>query len=175
MIGHYILHCRCFPFKRCILQDGTNWQGYCGIIWRTHIGTFSCFLFLSTMKKLDLHLCLYLFLFINQGRAHKDRSDFEGPWTKDFLKFDNSYFVWEWQKKTSPHFILYAFNFLLLVDKKSSHPNVILFRELLKNDSRSGDQLLKLPTDKALVTDSQFSQYVREYAKVNFCYYDFII
>ncbi|KGN48935.1 probable L-ascorbate peroxidase 3 [Cucumis sativus] len=64
------------------------------------------------------------------GRAHKDRSDFEGPWTKDFLKFDNSYFV-----------------------------------ELLKNDSRSGDQLLKLPTDKALVTDSQFSQYVREYAK----------
>ncbi|KAL0543433.1 hypothetical protein IC582_018529 [Cucumis melo] len=64
------------------------------------------------------------------GRAHKDRSDFEGPWTKDFLKFDNSYFV-----------------------------------ELLKNNSRSGEQLLKLPTDKALVTDSQFSQYVKAYAK----------
>uniref|UniRef100_A0A9I9CSR8 L-ascorbate peroxidase n=1 Tax=Cucumis melo TaxID=3656 RepID=A0A9I9CSR8_CUCME len=57
------------------------------------------------------------------GRAHKDRSDFEGPWTKDFLK------------------------------------------ELLKNNSRSGEQLLKLPTDKALVTDSQFSQYVKAYAK----------
>ncbi|XP_059623459.1 L-ascorbate peroxidase 3-like [Cornus florida] len=27
------------------------------------------------------------------GRAHKDRSGFEGPWTQDPLKFDNSYFV----------------------------------------------------------------------------------
>ncbi|PNX70673.1 L-ascorbate peroxidase peroxisomaL-like [Trifolium pratense] len=27
------------------------------------------------------------------GKAHKDRSDFEGPWTRDPLKFDNSYFV----------------------------------------------------------------------------------
>ncbi|KAK4781113.1 hypothetical protein SAY87_017219 [Trapa incisa] len=26
------------------------------------------------------------------GRAHKDRSGFDGPWTKDPLKFDNSYF-----------------------------------------------------------------------------------
>ncbi|KAH0852589.1 hypothetical protein HID58_093888 [Brassica napus] len=28
-----------------------------------------------------------------KGRAHKERSDFEGPWTRDPLKFDNSYFV----------------------------------------------------------------------------------
>ncbi|KAG2240779.1 hypothetical protein Bca4012_022190 [Brassica carinata] len=27
------------------------------------------------------------------GRAHKERSDFEGPWTRDPLKFDNSYFI----------------------------------------------------------------------------------
>ncbi|XP_030535913.1 L-ascorbate peroxidase 3 [Rhodamnia argentea] len=27
------------------------------------------------------------------GRAHKDRSGFDGPWTKEPLKFDNSYFV----------------------------------------------------------------------------------
>ncbi|KAG5530191.1 hypothetical protein RHGRI_030534 [Rhododendron griersonianum] len=27
------------------------------------------------------------------GRAHPERSGFEGPWTKDPLKFDNSYFV----------------------------------------------------------------------------------
>lgn len=27
------------------------------------------------------------------GKAHKDRSNFEGQWTKDPLKFDNSYFV----------------------------------------------------------------------------------
>uniref|UniRef100_A0A6M2EMW0 L-ascorbate peroxidase n=1 Tax=Populus davidiana TaxID=266767 RepID=A0A6M2EMW0_9ROSI len=27
------------------------------------------------------------------GRAHPDRSGFEGPWTQEPLKFDNSYFV----------------------------------------------------------------------------------
>ncbi|KAL1566641.1 L-ascorbate peroxidase 3 [Salvia divinorum] len=27
------------------------------------------------------------------GRAHRERSGFEGPWTQDPLKFDNSYFV----------------------------------------------------------------------------------
>ncbi|KAK4490486.1 hypothetical protein RD792_001163 [Penstemon davidsonii] len=27
------------------------------------------------------------------GRSHRERSGFEGPWTKDPLKFDNSYFV----------------------------------------------------------------------------------
>lgn len=26
------------------------------------------------------------------GRAHRDRSGFDGPWTKEPLKFDNSYF-----------------------------------------------------------------------------------
>ncbi|MCD7471630.1 L-ascorbate peroxidase 3 [Datura stramonium] len=61
------------------------------------------------------------------GRAHPERSGFEGPWTKEPLKFDNSYFV-----------------------------------ELLKEDS---EDLLKLPTDKALVEDPQFRRYVELYAK----------
>ncbi|CAN4078709.1 unnamed protein product [Withania somnifera] len=61
------------------------------------------------------------------GRAHPERSGFAGPWTKEPLKFDNSYFV-----------------------------------ELLKEDS---EDLLKLPTDKALVEDPQFRTYVELYAK----------
>ncbi|GAU22628.1 hypothetical protein TSUD_234500 [Trifolium subterraneum] len=60
-------------------------------------------------------------------QAHKDRSDFEGPWTRDPLKFDNSYFV-----------------------------------ELLNSESKD---LLKLPTDKALVEDDEFRKYVELYAK----------
>lgn len=61
------------------------------------------------------------------GRAHPERSGFEGPWTREPLKFDNSYFV-----------------------------------ELLNEDS---EDLLKLPTDKALVEDHQFRLYVELYAK----------
>ncbi|KAJ0969939.1 hypothetical protein J5N97_022816 [Dioscorea zingiberensis] len=61
------------------------------------------------------------------GRAHPERSGFEGAWTKEPLKFDNSYFI-----------------------------------ELLKGESEG---LLKLPTDKALLEDPVFRQYVELYAK----------
>ncbi|GAB4838513.1 L-ascorbate peroxidase 3 [Ancistrocladus abbreviatus] len=61
------------------------------------------------------------------GRAHPERSGFDGPWTKEPLKFDNSYFV-----------------------------------ELLKGES---EELLQLPTDKALVEDPAFRPYVELYAK----------
>ncbi|CAL0311456.1 unnamed protein product [Lupinus luteus] len=60
------------------------------------------------------------------GKAHLERSGFDGQWTRDPLKFDNSYFV-----------------------------------ELLKADSK---ELLKLPTDKALVEDPKFRKYVELYA-----------
>ncbi|KAI3922616.1 hypothetical protein MKX01_006305 [Papaver californicum] len=61
------------------------------------------------------------------GRAHAERSDFDGPWTKEPLKFDNSYFI-----------------------------------ELLKGDTEG---LLKLPTDKALLNDPKFHDYVKRYAE----------
>ncbi|CAD6264995.1 unnamed protein product [Miscanthus lutarioriparius] len=61
------------------------------------------------------------------GRAHPERSGFEGAWTKEPLKFDNSYFL-----------------------------------ELLSEESEG---LLKLPTDKALLSDPEFRRYVELYAK----------
>lgn len=34
-----------------------------------------------------------MLILIDKGKAHKDRSDFEGQWTRNPLQFDNSYFV----------------------------------------------------------------------------------
>ncbi|KAK9284568.1 hypothetical protein L1049_023743 [Liquidambar formosana] len=66
------------------------------------------------------------------GGAHKDRSCFQGAWTNEPWKFDNSYFV-----------------------------------ELLKEAKvpLKEDELLKLPTDRALVDDPKFRYYVERYAK----------
>ncbi|KAL3688170.1 hypothetical protein R1sor_014479 [Riccia sorocarpa] len=61
------------------------------------------------------------------GRAHKERSGFDGPWTSNPLQFDNSYFT------------------------------------ILLSEDQEG--LLKLPSDKALVTDPEFRKYVDLYAK----------
>ncbi|WOL16787.1 hypothetical protein Cni_G25575 [Canna indica] len=61
------------------------------------------------------------------GMAHQERSGFKGSWTKDPLKFDNSYFV-----------------------------------ELLEGEKK---ELLKLPTDKALLEDEVFRSYVQLYAE----------
>jgi L-ascorbate peroxidase len=60
---------------------------------------------LSGAHTLVILLCIYLFttfcdcgkkflfcFLCYKGRAHPDRSGFDGPWTEDPLKFDNSYF-----------------------------------------------------------------------------------
>eukprot|EP00249_Psilotum_nudum_P006295 c19618_g1_i1 orf=256-696(-) len=61
------------------------------------------------------------------GRAHSERSGFQGPWTQHPLKFDNSYFV-----------------------------------EILQGESPG---LLQLLTDKCLVEDPVFRNYVVLYAQ----------
>ncbi|XP_010446847.1 PREDICTED: L-ascorbate peroxidase 5, peroxisomal [Camelina sativa] len=51
------------------------------------------------------------------GRAHKERSDFEGPWTQEPLKFDNSYFV-ELLKGETPGLLQLKTDRALLHDPK---------------------------------------------------------
>lgn len=50
------------------------------------------------LSYVNLALWIHIFWFWSlfwyiKGKAHRDRSGFEGSWTKDPLKFDNSYFV----------------------------------------------------------------------------------
>ena len=76
------------------------------------------------------------------GRCHKTRSGFDGPWTHDPLKWDNSYFKnltkFEWKPREWEGPLQYA-------DPKN--------------------ELMMLPTDVALKTDKKFLPHVKEFAK----------
>ena len=61
------------------------------------------------------------------GKAYQENSGFEGAWTKDHQKFDNSYFI-----------------------------------ELLKPADKN---LLRLPTDEALLTQNSFKHWINQYAE----------
>jgi len=78
------------------------------------------------------------------GRGHKDRSGYEGPWTRAPTTFSNEFFR------------------LLLEDKwtqrKWNGPTQF-------ENSKSGGDLMMLPTDMALVNDKEFRKYVELYAK----------
>eukprot|EP00008_Paramoeba_atlantica_P010486 CAMPEP_0201492038 /NCGR_PEP_ID=MMETSP0151_2-20130828/32033_1 /ASSEMBLY_ACC=CAM_ASM_000257 /TAXON_ID=200890 /ORGANISM="Paramoeba atlantica, Strain 621/1 / CCAP 1560/9" /LENGTH=398 /DNA_ID=CAMNT_0047878687 /DNA_START=52 /DNA_END=1248 /DNA_ORIENTATION=+ len=77
------------------------------------------------------------------GRCHRTRSGFDGPWTRNPLKFDNQYFKvllhLDWQPK------------------KWDGP-------LQYEDVDSGE-LMMLPTDMALKTDPEFRKFTEMYAK----------
>jgi L-ascorbate peroxidase len=48
------------------------------------------------------------------GRAHKDRSGFEGPWTKEPIKFDNSYYQEILSESPDPKLLRLASDMALL-------------------------------------------------------------
>eukprot|EP00438_Fugacium_kawagutii_P010268 Skav225665 [mRNA] locus=scaffold1924:56810:58009:+ [translate_table: standard] len=75
------------------------------------------------------------------GACHAERSGFEGAWTDDKLKFDNSYFKDLLNKKWT------------LETMKSGNKQY-----------RSGGKLCMLTTDMALVEDAKFKEHVEKYA-----------
>lgn len=78
------------------------------------------------------------------GRCHKDRSGFDGPWTYTPTRFSNQYFTLLLNEKWTP------------VTKFAGGP------EQFRNPD---DDLMMLPTDIALITDTKFKKYVEMYAK----------
>lgn len=76
------------------------------------------------------------------GRCHRTRSGFDGPWTRNPLKFDNTYFKvlmnMEW------------------IPKKWDGP--------LQYTDKDTEELMMLPTDMCLKTDPEFKKFARMYA-----------
>jgi catalase (peroxidase I) len=86
------------------------------------------------------------------GSCHADRSGFEGPWTAEPLKFDNSYFVDLLEKKW--------------VDSTSSKGC------LQKKDEEAGGKCMMLISDVALLEDEKMKAIVEEYAKDQSKFFD---
>ena len=86
------------------------------------------------------------------GRCHPERSGFEGPWTEEPLKFDNTYFKElldeEWVPVHSK-FPEWAVESVQLVNKSAANQK---------------DALMMLPSDVALLHDPVFRPVVEEYA-----------
>jgi catalase (peroxidase I) len=76
------------------------------------------------------------------GRCHMVRSGFDGPWTRNPLKFDNHYFK----------------NLIHLQWKPKQWDGPFQYED------ESGD-LMMLPTDLALIQDEKFRPFVEMYAK----------
>eukprot|EP00750_Incisomonas_marina_P015788 INCI18643.1.p1 GENE.INCI18643.1~~INCI18643.1.p1 ORF type:complete len:598 (+),score=120.47 INCI18643.1:293-2086(+) len=75
------------------------------------------------------------------GSCHKSRSGFDGPWTANPLKFDNTYFTFLMDKEWTP--------------RKWDGP--------LQYEDPSGKYMM-LPTDLALKEDPEFNKFARMYA-----------
>jgi len=76
------------------------------------------------------------------GRCHRDRSGFEGPWTRSTTTFSNDYFCRMLEEKW----------------KKKCWNGPVQF------ENKEQD-LMMLPTDLALVVDDKFLVWVQKYAK----------
>ncbi|EFP78226.1 heme-binding peroxidase [Puccinia graminis f. sp. tritici CRL 75-36-700-3] len=80
----------------------------------------------------------------NLGKCHTDRSGYEGPWVNNPTRFSNQYFKLLKKLEWKP--------------KKWGGPLQFV-------NSDFGEELMMLPTDRALVSDPSFSQWVDKYAE----------
>lgn len=84
------------------------------------------------------------------GRCHLTRSGFDGPWTRNSLRFDNAYFK----------------NLVNLTWQERKWEGKQQFED------KETQQLMMLPTDIALITDKDFKVWVDKYAKDQKLFFD---
>lgn len=80
----------------------------------------------------------------NLGKCHTDRSGYKGPWVNNPTRFSNQYFKYLKSLEWKP--------------KEWNGP-------LQFTTTKLGQELMMLPTDRALVADATFSKFVDEYAE----------
>ena len=88
------------------------------------------------------------------GSAHADRSGFHGPWTNDYLNFDNSYFKDLLKKEWNPSAAIER-QFEVVPSGKEGSP---------KNVPARQQKPMMMMSDIALVIDPVFRDYVKEFA-----------
>ena len=77
------------------------------------------------------------------GRCHRDRSGFEGPWSRSPTTFSNQYFIFLRDE--------------VWTEKKWDGPRQF-------ENSKTGSDLMMLPTDIALLKDKSMNEWVQKYA-----------
>ena len=82
------------------------------------------------------------------GRCHTDRSGFEGPWTKDPLKFDNTYFKHLLEEEW--------------VERQWDGPK--------QYQDKATGELMMLPTDLCLLSDPAFRPWWRSTRPMRSCF-----
>lgn len=96
----------------------------------------------------------------NLGRGHKDRSGFEGPWVNNPTRFSNQFFKLllklDWKRRTLSNGV---------VQFSYSDPDAA-------EDDGQEEPLMMLPTDMALLSDAEFSKWVRAYADDKELFFD---
>jgi cytochrome c peroxidase len=97
----------------------------------------------------------------NLGRCHSDRSGFEGKWVNNPTRFSNQYYklllVHDWKKKRLAN----GLEQFVYVDEEA---------EL--EEGEKPEELMMLPTDIALLSDSSFRQWVERYAEDKDLFFD---
>ncbi|KAK9417235.1 putative Peroxiredoxin [Seiridium unicorne] len=90
----------------------------------------------------------------NLGRCHTDRSGFEGKWVNNPTRFSNQYFklllAHDWKRKKLEN----GLEQFVYVDE-----------EIELEEGEQPEELMMLPTDMSLISDSGFRPWVEKYAK----------
>ena len=96
----------------------------------------------------------------NLGRAHKDRSGFDGPWVNNPTRFSNQFYKLllqlDWKKRTLSNGVV-QFSYS---DPEAAEKDV------------PEEPLMMLPTDMALLSDPAFSKWVHAYADDKNLFFD---